>query len=69
MTFGPKRGHVLFIFENFFRDFSLLLIAIAVGLIRGDMELIYENLGIMAITLIGPVGRIMQYCFTRLLRR
>ena len=65
MTFGPKRGHVLFIFENFFRDFGLLLIAISVGLIRGDMELIYENLGILAITLIGPVGRIMQYCFTR----
>lgn len=65
MTFGPKRGHVLFIFENFFKDFGLLFVALFIGLLRRDMSIIYENAAVMVIVLMGPVGRTVQYLCTR----
>ncbi len=65
MTFGPKRGHVLFIFENFFKDFGLLLAALVIGLLQRDMSIIYENAYVMVIVLMGPVGRTVQYLCTR----
>lgn len=64
MEFGPKRGHTLFIFENFIKDFGLLIIAILVGLIKGDMGVITQNLPVLIIVLVGPVGRVIQYLFT-----
>lgn len=64
MTFGPRRGHPLFIFENFFKDFSLLIIALVIGLIQGDMDFVLENAGVLIVVLIGPVGRIAQYFTT-----
>lgn len=64
MEFGPKRGHVLYIFENFVKDFSLLIIALIIGLIQGDMGVITENIGVLVIVLFGPVTRIIQYLTT-----
>ena len=61
MNFGPKRGHVLFIFENFVKDFGLLIAALLIGLISGDMEVITENIVVMVIVFVGPIGRIVQY--------
>lgn len=64
MEFGPKRGHWLFIFENFFKDFSLLIIALIVGLIQGDMDIFLENIGVLVVVLLGPVGRVIRYLTT-----
>ncbi len=65
MIFGPKRGHILFIFETFFKDFGPLFVALIIGAIRGDMSIIYENGAVMVIVLLGPVGRTIQYLCTR----
>ena len=64
MEFGPKRGHPIFIVENFFKDFSLLLIAVVIGLIQGDMRVLYENIGVLVVVLLGPIQRIVQYFTT-----
>lgn len=64
MEFGPKRGHPLFIVENFFKDFSLLIIAVVIGLIQEDMGVLYENLGVLVVVLLGPIQRIVQYFTT-----
>lgn len=64
MNFGPKRGHVACIFDNFFKDFGLLLAAILVSIISGDMELLSENLGVLIIVLINPVIRLVGYFTT-----
>lgn len=65
MTFGPKRGHPLFIFESFFKDFGPLALALLIGFFAGDMSVIYENVYLMAVVLLGPVGRMVQYLCTR----
>lgn len=65
MTFGPKRGHVLFIFESFFKDFGPLTLALLAGFLKRDMSIIYENACLMAIVLLGPAGRTIQYLCTR----
>jgi len=64
MNFGPQKGHVAFIFENFFNDFGLLVLAIVIGLIRGDMSMIAENAGVLVIVLLGPVTKIIAYLHT-----
>ena len=64
MNFGPKRGHLLFIFENFIKDFGLLVIAVLIGLMKGDMSVITQNIPLLIIVLVGPVGRVAQYLFT-----
>ena len=37
MTFGPKRGHIMFIFERLFRDFGLLIVYLLLYLIIRDV--------------------------------
>lgn len=64
MKFGPKRGHVLYIFENFFKDFSLALIALVISVVQGDMDFLFNNIGVLAVVLLGPVSRIVQYLTT-----
>lgn len=64
VNFGPKRCHFLFIFENFFKDFSLLIIALIIGLIQGNMDFVLENVGILVVVLIGPIGRISRFLTT-----
>lgn len=64
MTFGPKRGHIAYIFENFIKDFGLLIGAIIVGLVIGNMDAVLENAVVLVIVLLGPVGRVIQYFTT-----
>ncbi len=64
MRFGPKRGHFLSIFENFFKDFSLALIAIVISVIQGDMDFLLNNIGVLVVVLFGPISRIVQYLTT-----
>lgn len=64
MTFGPKRCHVVYIFENFIKDFGLLIGAIAIGLFIGNMQVVMENAGVLVIVLLGPVGRLVQFFCT-----
>lgn len=64
MKFGPKRGHVLLIFERFFRDFGLLLAAAALYLILRDSEILLQNSGLLVIAFIAPVARLFQYLTT-----
>lgn len=44
---------------------SLLIIALIVGLIQGDMNILLENVGVLVVVLLGPVGRIVRYLTTR----
>ena len=64
MTFGPKRCHVVYIFENFIKDFGLLIGAIAIGLFIGNMQVVMENAGVLVVVLLGPVGRLVQFFCT-----
>lgn len=64
VDFGPKRCHFLFIFENFFKDFSLLIVALVIGLIQGDMDFVLENIGILVVVLIGPISKISRFLTT-----
>ena len=64
MKFGPRRGHVIFIFERFFRDFGLLLAALVVALILRDYQNLLENIPVMVIVLFAPVKRLADFLFT-----
>ena len=64
MKFGPQRGHVACIFDNFFKDFGLVLAAILISLISGDTDLFSENIGILVIVLLAPVLRVAGYLTT-----
>ncbi len=64
MTFGPKRGHIACIFDNFFKDFGLLIIAVVIALVTGDKALI-EEYGFLFIVLVaGPVTRFVAFLTT-----
>lgn len=64
MKFGPQRGHVSCIFDNFFKDFGLVLAAILISLISGDMDLFSENIGLLVVVLLAPVLRVVGYLTT-----
>ena len=64
MTFGPKRGHVMFIFERFFRDFGLLLIYLLIYLVVGDKQILMENSFLAVIAVIMPIKRFAEYLTT-----
>lgn len=64
MTFGPKRGHIMFIFERLFRDFGLLIVYLLLYLIVRDTQILYENAGLAAVALLMPVKRLIEYLTT-----
>ena len=64
MKFGPQRGHISCIFNHFFKDFGLILLAMIISLISGDIDLLLENAGILVIVLMGPVLRILSFLTT-----
>lgn len=64
MKFGPQKGHIACIFDNFFKDFGLVLAAILISLINGDMDLFSENIGVLVIVLLAPVLRVVGYLTT-----
>lgn len=51
----------MFIFERFFRDFGLLIGALLLYLIMGDTQILWQNSGLLAVVLIAPVSRLIQY--------
>ena len=65
MTFGPKRAHVMFIFERFINDFGLFVLAVIIFLFVRDIHILLDNLFIVAIALFGPVSRLIKYFCTR----
>lgn len=64
MTFGPKRGHFMFIFERFFRDFGLLLAALILSLILRDPQILFDNSALVFLVLFAPVSRLIRYFCT-----
>ena len=65
MMFGPKRAHVMFIFENFIKDFGIFLIAVIVFLFVRDVQILLDNIFIVVIALAGPISRLVRYYCTR----
>jgi putative membrane protein len=66
MIFGPKRFHPVYMFENFFKDFALLLIALGVAIFRGDMTIFTSNWGVIIACVYGPLRRLIIYFNTRI---
>ena len=65
MMFGPKRAHVMFIFENFIKDFGIFLIAVIAFLFVRDIQILLDNVFIVVIALFGPISRLVRYYCTR----
>ena len=65
MIFGPKRAHVMFIFENFIKDFGIFLIALVAFLFIRDIQILLDNVFIVVIALFGPISRLIRFFFTR----
>ena len=65
MIFGPKRAHVMFIFENFVKDFGIFLIALIAFLFIRDIQILLDNVFIVVLALFGPISRLIKYIFTR----
>lgn len=65
IRFGPKRSHPLIIFNNFFKNFGLLIALLAFCIIVGDFSTLYNNLALPIIVLVGPVTRLFNYLFTQ----
>lgn len=64
MVFGPKHGHFLYIFDNFIKEFGLLVIALILGFVSGDfIGVVTDNFYIAVIVLIAPVQRLLSYLF------
>lgn len=64
MTFGPKRGHIMFIFERLFRDFGLLIVYLLLYLIIRDVQILYDNIALAVIAFLMPVKRLIEYLTT-----
>ena len=64
MKFGPRRAHVMFIFERFFRDFGLLILALIWYAVTRDYELLLDHAVVLFIVLFSPVSRLIRYLFT-----
>jgi uncharacterized membrane protein YdbT with pleckstrin-like domain len=65
IRFGPKRSHPLIIVNNFFKSFGLLIALLAFCIFTGDFSMLYDNLALPAIVLIGPISRLFNFLFTR----
>lgn len=63
MSFGPKRGHPIYIFENI-NDFVLLFIALIIALFKGDMSIFTSNLAYDVIIFAMPFIRLVSYLTT-----
>ena len=65
MIFGPKRAHVMFIFENFIKDFGIFLVAVIIFLFVRDIQILLDNVFIVVLALFGPISRLIKFIFTR----
>lgn len=64
MKFGPSRGNPLIIFEHFFKDFGLLVLAVIIAIVKGP-ELLLDNIQIFALVFINPIAALIKYLFTK----
>ena len=64
MSFGPKRGHVMFIFERFFRDFGLLIVYLLLYLVIRDVQILLDNIALAVLAFFLPVTRTVKYLTT-----
>lgn len=64
MEFGPKKGHVLYIFENFIKDFGLLILAGIIFLITRNPDFFTENIVVVVIVLVGPFTKVVEFLTT-----
>lgn len=64
MIYGPKRGHFLYIFQNIFKDFGLVMIFLIVGIIIGDFSILLSNVYIVIIVCLTPIMRVCEYLTT-----
>ncbi|MCR5134965.1 MAG: PH domain-containing protein [Clostridiales bacterium] len=64
MRFGPKRGHPVYLFENFFKDFLPLIIVLIISVVRGDFSLLLNNAFVAVFVLAGPFFRLVTYLTT-----
>lgn len=63
MKFGPSKGHPLFIFENFVKDFGLLLVLLPFTLFAGVQK--SDNyISLIIIGLFSPIKRCIKYFST-----
>ena len=58
MRFGPRRGHPVCLFENFFGDFLPLMIVLIISAVRGDLDLLLNNLFIIVLVVTAPLRRL-----------
>jgi len=65
IRFGPKRSHPLIIFNNFFKNFGLLIALLAFCIFVGDFSTLYNNLALPVIVLVGPITRLFNFLFTQ----
>lgn len=65
MIFGPKRAHIFSIFDNFIKDFGLLIATVVIGMIMGNFSLILDNIPVLIIVVLGPFIRLYGYLFTK----
>lgn len=64
MLFGPKKGSPVYMFENFFKDFAILIAALVIALIKGDFSIFTENLVMYVFYFFGPIRRLVIYLTT-----
>lgn len=62
--FGPKRNHVMFIFERVIRDFGLLILYILLYIFLRDVQILMDNAAFAVIALFMPVTRAVKYFTT-----
>lgn len=64
MKFGPSRGNPFIIFENFLKNFGLLLLALIFTIFKGP-GFIKDNITILIIAMLSPVSALIKYLFTK----
>ncbi len=64
--FGPKRGHFILIFDNFFKDFFLAIVGIVILIVGSvSMEEMAGELFIFAFIFISPITKIVGFLTTK----
>ncbi len=66
MSFGPKRGHIVTIFEHIISDSFLLIAALVYGFVTRNPWFLLDNLPVLLVVLIAPVIRLIGYLCTTL---
>jgi len=65
IRFGPKRSHPLIVFNNFFKNFGLLVALLIFCFLTGSFSMLYDNPALPVIVLVGPITRLFNFLFTQ----